>query len=60
MLADGFYEWQKSVGRRRPMRVVLRSQEPFAFAGLWETWRDPEGKVVPILHDTNDRGQRAC
>ena len=47
VLADGFYEWQKSVGRRRPMRVVLRSQEPFAFAGLWETWRDPEGKVLP-------------
>ena len=47
MLADGFYEWQKSGSRRRPMRVVMRSGEPFAFAGLWETWRDPEGKVVP-------------
>ena len=47
VLANGFYEWQKSGGHRRPMRVVLRSQEPFAFAGLWETWRDPEGKVVP-------------
>ena len=47
VLADGFYEWQKSGSRRRPMRVVMRSGEPFAFAGLWETWRDPEGKVVP-------------
>ena len=47
VLADGFYEWQKSASRRRPMRVVMRSGEPFAFAGLWETWRDPEGEVVP-------------
>ena len=29
------------------MRVVMRSGEPFAFAGLWETWKDPAGNVVP-------------
>ena len=47
VLADGFYEWQ-GVGRvKRPMRVVMRSGEPFAFAGLWSVWRDPEGKAVP-------------
>ena len=47
VLADGFYEWQR-VGRvRRPMRVVMRSGEPFAFAGLWSVWRDPEGNAVP-------------
>ena len=46
VLADGFYEWQK-VGRgKRPMRVVLKSREPFAFAGLWESWRNPEGDVI--------------
>ena len=58
VLADGFYEWQKSGSRRRPMRVVMRSGEPFAFAGLWETWRDPEGEVVPsctiITTEAND------
>ena len=32
---------------RRPMRIVMRSGEQFAFAGLWETWRNPEGEVVP-------------
>ena len=46
ILADGFYEWQQ-VGRgKRPMRVVLKSREPFAFAGLWESWRNPEGDVI--------------
>ena len=47
VLADGFYEWQRTGGAKRPMRVVMRSGEPFAFAGLWSVWRDPEGKAVP-------------
>ena len=47
VLADGFYEWQKVAGGKRPMRITLKSGEPFAFAGLWETWRDPSGVVIP-------------
>ena len=47
VLADGFYEWQRVGKSKRPMRIVMRSGEPFAFAGLWETWRDPEGTVIP-------------
>ena len=47
VLADGFYEWQKVGASRRPMRIFMRTGEPFAFAGLWETWRNPEGEVVP-------------
>ena len=35
VLADGFYEWQRAGASRRPMRVVMRSREPFVFAGLW-------------------------
>ena len=44
--ADGFYEWQRTGGSKRPMRVVLKSGEPFAFAGLWDAWRDPQGEWV--------------
>ena len=47
ILADGFYEWQRLGQQRRPIRIVMRSGEPFAFAGLWETWRDPQGDVIP-------------
>ena len=46
VLADGFYEWQKVGKAKRPMRIVLKSREPFAFAGLWESWRNPEGETV--------------
>ena len=46
VLADGFYEWQRTEARRQPMRITLKSREPFAFAGLWDTWRDPKGDIV--------------
>ena len=46
VLADGFYEWQKVGKGKRPMRIVLKSGEPFAFAGLWESWRDPQGETI--------------
>lgn len=42
VLADSFYEWQKTpdVKTKIPMRIMLKSDQPFAFAGLWETWKD--------------------
>lgn len=47
VLADGFYEWQKTPdGKKKPMRITLKSGEPFAFAGLWETWFDPSGELL--------------
>ena len=47
VLADGFYEWQRTGSVRRPMRVILRSGAPFAFAGIWSVWRVPDGTTVP-------------
>jgi putative SOS response-associated peptidase YedK len=38
--ADGFYEWKKAGKTKTPIRVTLRSGEPFAMAGLWEKWQD--------------------
>jgi putative SOS response-associated peptidase YedK len=46
--ADGFYEWEKIevLGKAKPKKqpwfIRRRDGEPLAFAGLWETWRDPE------------------
>jgi putative SOS response-associated peptidase YedK len=39
--ADSFYEWQEREGKRQPFRVMLKSGEPFCFAGLWERWIKP-------------------
>lgn len=48
--ADSFYEWQGEKGRKRPMRIQLKSGELFAFAGLWDSWRDPAlGDQAPTL-----------
>ena len=47
VLADGYYEWQKTPVGKRPYRIIMKSGEPFAFAGIWETWKDPQGNVVP-------------
>ena len=46
VIADGFYEWQRIGNARRPMRVSMKSGELFAFAGLWDSWRDPAGDIV--------------
>ena len=43
VLADGFYEWQATERGKVPYRFVVRGGAPFAFAGLWDSWRDPSG-----------------
>ena len=44
MPADGFYEWRREGKRKVPMWVHLKNREPFAFAGLWDFWRNPAGE----------------
>ncbi|VAW31540.1 FIG00871087: hypothetical protein [hydrothermal vent metagenome] len=46
--ADGFYEWQKLPSGKQPtfIRPAEGEERPFAFAGLWEVWRDAEGSVL--------------
>ncbi len=41
--ADGFYEWKKTGGaaRKQPMYITRVDGAPFAFAGLWDVWDDP-------------------
>ena len=47
VLADGFYEWQRTASGKRPMSIAMRSGEPFAFAGIWSVWKDPDGNSIP-------------
>lgn len=42
VLAHGFFEWQHEKGARIPWYIRLKNNAPFAFAGLSDTWADPE------------------
>ncbi|MDH3583853.1 MAG: SOS response-associated peptidase, partial [Phycisphaerae bacterium] len=44
--ADGFYEWRADPEGKTPVLARLRDGGLFAFAGLWESWRDPEGSAL--------------
>ncbi len=43
VIADGFYEWRRDGKRKTPIFLHMKSAEPFAFAGLWESWRARDG-----------------
>jgi putative SOS response-associated peptidase YedK len=43
VLADGYYEWTGAKGHKQPWHFRLRDEAPFAFAGLWEHWKPPDG-----------------
>jgi putative SOS response-associated peptidase YedK len=38
ILVDGFFEWQEYQGKNYPYYIRLKDHEPFALAGLWDTW----------------------
>lgn len=52
--ADGFYEWKKQGRARQPFYIHLADQQPFAFAGLWESWRHGELAIESCTIITTD------
>ncbi|MCU6790569.1 MULTISPECIES: SOS response-associated peptidase [Paenibacillus] len=44
--ADGFYEWKLTEDGKQPMRIVKRTGQLFAMAGLYDTWVSPEGDKI--------------
>ena len=47
VIAGGFFEWQLADGVKVPWYIRLKNETPFAFAGLFDTWRDPlDGEVL--------------
>lgn len=53
--ADGFYEWKRAGASKQPYCFEVRDGELFAFAGLWDGWKDSNGnwiKTCSILTTT--------
>ena len=53
--ADGFYEWARTGKAKQPYCFEVNDGELFAFAGLWDRWKDPSGnwiKACSILTTT--------
>jgi putative SOS response-associated peptidase YedK len=43
--ADGFYEWARVDEKtKQPYAFRMANDEPFAFAGLWDAWKAPDGR----------------
>lgn len=52
--ADGFFEWKEertatSKAAKQPMHIRMKDESLFAFAGLWEEWRDKANPDAPAL-----------
>jgi putative SOS response-associated peptidase YedK len=44
--ADGFYEWARRCASKQPYCFEVNEGELFAFAGLWDGWRDASGQWI--------------
>ena len=44
--ADAFYEWQRRGKAKQPFCFEVSDGELFAFAGLWDRWKAPDGTWV--------------
>ena len=65
--ADGFYEWKKlGPKKKQAYNIGMADDGLFAFAGLWDKWKDPSGEVLEsctilttdanaLLKDVHDR-----
>ena len=42
--ANGFYEWRTTRDGKVPYFVHLAREDLFAFAGIWDVWRDQDGR----------------
>ena len=43
--ASGFYEWKGKKSPKQPVHIHMMTDSVFGFAGLWETWKGPDGPI---------------
>ena len=61
--ADGFYEWARLDEKtKQPYAFRMKNDAPFAFAGLWDAWKAPDGSWLQsftiITTDANELMQK--
>lgn len=44
VVTDGYYEWRKT--DKQPFAMALGNRGPMILAGLWDTWKGPEGVTI--------------
>jgi putative SOS response-associated peptidase YedK len=44
--ADGFYEWARNGASKQPFCFEVNDGGLFAFAGLWDGWKNAEGQWI--------------
>lgn len=44
--ASGFYEWRRTSDGKQPYCIQMEDGELFAFAGLYDIWRDQDGNEL--------------
>ena len=44
--ADGFYEWVRTGKAKQPFHFGMQDDSLFAFAGIWDRWKDGSGNPV--------------
>ena len=57
--ADAFYEWKRTGAAKQPYCFEVNEGELFAFAGLWDGWKDANGnwtRTCSILTTTPNAG----
>lgn len=61
ILADFFFEWKKGEDGKHPYCIQMKSHDTFAFAGIWDCWKDKvfscsiittaPNKKIKAIHD---------
>lgn len=44
--ATGFYEWKMQAGGKQPYFIHPKDDDLFAFAGIWNTWKDEDNQEI--------------
>jgi putative SOS response-associated peptidase YedK len=59
ILANGYYEWEKTSKPKQPYYYRMKDETPFTFAGLWETWHGDDKPLETCAILTTDANELA-